>query len=377
MASLYIHIPFCAHRCIYCDFYSTVGQKDKLKAYLHAVIKEFEKQKHLLTQPIKTIYIGGGTPSLLSEEELFYLFDSLLKNKTLFSNNMEVTLEANPEQLTKDYLHFLVTQTPINRLSIGVQSFNDKDLKLLNRRHSSLQAQEAILTSQEVGFRNISLDLIFALPSMSLDDWKQNLQKAIELNPQHISAYCLTLEQGTMLQTMVSKGLCTLATEEEQLTQFDYTMDFLQANGFAHYETSNYARKGFCSQHNSAYWAGVPYIGLGASAHSFNGTNRWWNFSDIDLYIKSIENNDCSFSKETLETKDHYNEYVLTHSRLAKGFSTKVVKEKYPTFFLDFTKNILSLSKQGLLDFDSANKTYTPTIKGWHLQDTIARELFV
>src|SRR5574344_304585 len=377
MASLYIHIPFCARRCIYCDFYSTVGQKDKLKIYLHSVIKEFEKQKYLLTQPIETIYIGGGTPSLLCEQDLSFLFSELLKDKTLFSNNMEVTLEAHPEPLTKEYLSFLANQTPINRLSIGVQSFNDKDLKLLNRKHSSEQARKALLTAQEVGFKNISLDLIFALPSMSLDDWKQNLQKAIELNPQHISAYCLTIEQGTMIATMIAKGKLNLPSEEEQLAQFDYTISFLQANGFTHYETSNYARKGFCSQHNSAYWSGVPYIGLGASAHSFDGTNRWWNCANIDSYISAIEQSHCPYTKETLSTKDHYNEYVLTHSRLSEGFSTAVVKEKYPDFYPDFSKKILLLSKQGLLEFHSATKTYIPTIKGWILQDTIARELFV
>ena len=245
MSGLYIHIPYCKQKCIYCDFYSLATRESK-KEYLECLVKEFEERKHEIKEEIKTIYIGGGTPSTLNKEELSFLFTNILKDKELFSNKkeelpLEITFEANPEHLTKDYLHFLKNSTPINRLSLGIQSFNNDDLKTIGRKHTQEQAIVAVLNAQEIGFNNISIDLMFNLPNMTKEKWQHNLNEAISLNIQHISAYSLSVEEGTMLESLIKKGKLSLPTEEEQINQFDQTIDFLTSNGFEHYETSNYA----------------------------------------------------------------------------------------------------------------------------------------
>ncbi|MDD4830444.1 MAG: radical SAM family heme chaperone HemW, partial [Bacteroidales bacterium] len=334
MSGLYIHIPYCKQRCIYCDFYSSATREDK-KTYIECLIKEFEQRKSELTQKIETIYFGGGTPSILTKDELSFLLTNILKQSELF-NLSEITLEANPENLTFDYLEFLKKNTPINRLSIGIQSFNNQDLKILGRKHSAEEAIKAVKASQELGLDNISIDLMFNLPNMTKEKWLKNLQTAINLNIQHISAYSLTVEEGTMLHTLIDKQKLTLPTEKQQIEQFDLTIEFLTKNGFEHYETSNYASlkvndewlmvNGWRSKHNSSYWNNTPYLGLGASAHSFDGEERSWNISDLKEYISRIKNNQPLSEKETLTEKDKYNEYILVGTRIKEGLNPDYIK---------------------------------------------------
>ncbi|MFA6704584.1 MAG: radical SAM family heme chaperone HemW [Bacteroidales bacterium] len=388
MSGLYIHIPYCKQRCIYCDFYSSATREDK-KTYIECLIKEFEQRKSELTQKIETIYFGGGTPSILTKDELSFLLTNILKQSELF-NLSEITLEANPENLTFDYLEFLKKNTPINRLSIGIQSFNNQDLKILGRKHSAEEAIKAVKASQELGLDNISIDLMFNLPNMTKEKWLKNLQTAINLNIQHISAYSLTVEEGTMLHTLIDKQKLTLPTEKQQIEQFDLTIEFLTKNGFEHYETSNYASlkvndewlmvNGWRSKHNSSYWNNTPYLGLGASAHSFDGEERSWNISDLKEYISRIKNNQPLSEKETLTEKDKYNEYILVGTRIKEGLNPDYIKTNLPTYYTHFQTQAQKLIKEGLLKQENPIKQETPytlTQEGSHLANRIAVNLFI
>ena len=388
MSGLYIHIPYCKQRCIYCDFYSSATREDK-KTYIECLIKEFEQRKSELTQKIETIYFGGGTPSILTKDELSFLLTNILKQSELF-NLSEITLEANPENLTFDYLEFLKKNTPINRLSIGIQSFNNQDLKILGRKHSAEEAIKAVKASQELGLDNISIDLMFNLPNMTKEKWLKNLQTAINLNIQHISAYSLTVEEGTMLHTLIDKQKLTLPTEKQQIEQFDLTIEFLTKNGFEHYETSNYASlkvndewlmvNGWRSKHNSSYWNNTPYLGLGASAHSFDGEERSWNISDLKEYISRIKNNQPLSEKETLTEKDKYNEYILVGTRIKEGLNPDYIKTNLPTYYTHFQTQAQKLIKEGLLKQENPIKEETPytlTREGSHLANRIGVNLFI
>ncbi len=382
MSGLYIHIPFCRQKCLYCDFYSLATRESK-KAYLEALAREWEQRKNDLDwevkEPIKTIYIGGGTPSSLDKEEVKYLFSQILKDKTLFHPNleeMEITFEANPENLSYEYLNFLKTQTPINRLSIGVQSFCDDDLKAIGRRHSALQAADSVQLAQKVGFKNISIDLIFALKDMTRERWEENLRKAIELKVQHISAYCLTVEKGTMLNTLLEKGKIILPNEIEQEEQFLLTDEYLTKNKYEHYETSNYALVGYRSQHNSLYWHNKPYLGLGASAHSFNLSKRRWNVANVHEYIESVNQNKTIYEEEILTQKDHYNEYILSATRIKEGISTSYIRENFSQeIYNHFLLQIPQLLQNNLLQ--PHGDQYLLTTKGILLSNQIAVSLFL
>ncbi|MBP1646082.1 MAG: hemN [Bacteroidetes bacterium] len=382
MSGLYIHIPFCRQKCLYCDFYSLATRESK-KAYLEALAREWEQRKNDLDwgvkEPIKTIYIGGGTPSSLDKDEVKYLFYQILKDKTLFHPNleeMEITFEANPENLSYDYLYFLKTQTPINRLSIGIQSFCDDDLKAIGRRHSALQAADSVQLAQKVGFKNISIDLIFALKNMTRERWEENLRRATELKVQHISAYCLTVEKGTMLNTLLEKGKITLPNEIEQEEQFLFTDEYLTKNKYEHYETSNYALVGYRSQHNSLYWHNKPYLGLGASAHSFNLIKRRWNVANVHEYIESVNLNKTIFEEEILSQKDHYNEYILSATRIKEGISTSYISENFSQEIVNhFLLQIPQLLQNNLLQ--PHGDQYLLTTKGILLSNQIAVSLFL
>lgn len=402
MSGLYIHIPYCKQKCIYCDFYSLATRESK-KEYLECLIKEFESRKQELKEPITTIYLGGGTPSTLTKEELNFLFSNILKNKELFSNKteelpLEITFEANPENLTKDYLNFLKNSTPINRLSLGIQSFNNDDLKTIGRKHTQEQAIEAVLQAQEIGFNNISIDLMFNLPNMTKEKWQHNLNQAISLNIQHISAYSLSVEEGTMLDTLIKKGKLTIPSEEEQLNQFDQTIDFLTSNGFEHYETSNYASlkvsyeysiandkwsmvNDWRSKHNSSYWNNTPYLGIGASAHSFLGEERIWNIANIKEYIERVKTNKPYSEKETLTQKDKYNEYILVGIRIKEGLNPNYIKTSFPdNYYTHFQSQAQKLIKEGLLKQENPIKEETPytlTQEGSHLANRIGVNLFI
>ena len=326
MAGIYIHIPYCSQKCIYCNFYSIATKKSK-DNYIRAIIKEIEKRNTYLSTPIKTLYFGGGTPTCLNKEQITQIIFALKENLDL-SHLEEATIEANPEDANPEFLEHLLN-LGFNRISYGIQSFNDDDLKLLNRRHNSKTAINAIELSRKVGFSNISFDLMFNLPNMTLEKWEKNLEKAIELNPEHISCYSLTLEEGTMLDKLVNKKVISLPYENESIIQFNKTKSYLEQAGFEHYEISNYCKPGFKSKHNSSYWRAEEYLGLGAAAHSFNISSRSWNPENIEEYISNIDNNISPFT-EILSEEDKYKEYIMLSLRTKEGINSKYIKENFP-----------------------------------------------
>jgi oxygen-independent coproporphyrinogen-3 oxidase len=389
MSALYIHIPYCKQRCIYCDFYSSATRESK-KEYLQCLIEEWEQRKYELNQPFQTIYIGGGTPSTLNEEELEFLFKNILKNKDLFTDNIEeieITFEANPENLNRDYLKFLKENTPINRLSIGIQSFDEDDLKLIGRRHSGKDAIKSVNLAQEIGFDNISIDLMFGLPNMTESSWQKNLYQALMLNVQHISAYQLSVEDKTMLSTLLNKGKLSLPNEEQQIKQFKETINVLTENHFEHYEISNYAlielnstnktsesnKKSYRSKHNSSYWQNVPYLGIGASSHSYCITERRWNISDIKQYVHKIKTNQPYWEKETLSEKEHYNEYILVGVRTKEGFDLDYMQKTFSEPYIKhFLSKIDELQSEGLIEKQASTNNYALTLNGLFLSNQIA-----
>lgn len=359
MAGIYIHIPYCSQKCIYCNFYSIATKRSK-DNYIKALIKEIEKRNTYLSSPIKTLYFGGGTPTCLNKEQIEEIIIALKQNFDLTLSE-EVTIEANPEDANPEFLEHLLN-LGFNRISYGIQSFNDDDLKLLNRRHNSETAINAIELSRKVGFSNISFDLMFNLPNMTLEKWEKNLEKAIELNPEHLSCYSLTLEEGTMLDKLVKKKIISLISENNSVIQFNKTKSYLEQAGFEHYEISNYCKPGFKSKHNSAYWKAEEYIGLGAAAHSFNISSRSWNPENIEQYISNIENNIEPFT-EILSEKDKYNEYIMLSLRTKEGIDSKYIEENFPQYFEHFNKQ-----KEKAKEYFN-----TP----WLLSDRIAIELMI
>jgi oxygen-independent coproporphyrinogen III oxidase len=374
MSSIYIHIPFCHHKCIYCDFYSIAchNKEEIVPSYITALKKEIVMKKDLLPFPINTIYFGGGSPSLLPINQIQEILLSLKDNYNT-SQIEEITLEANPEDLSLDYLKRL-KDIGINRLSIGIQSFDDKELRLLNRSHTSQQARTSIENAKSVGFNNISIDLIYNLPFSTIDSYKNNLNIFLSYSLPHISCYSLTREENTMLDKLIKQNKLSIPNEEEQLKQMDCTIKTLEENNYIHYETSSYCKQGFYSRHNAAYWTNKDYLGFGAAAHSYIKDRRFWNDSNIDSYIKKV-NNGVVFDNDNMEElsyKDKYNEYVMLSSRLGSGFNLPYVEKTFPSYYNHFTKGITSLQRQGLL-----SPSFTPTLLGFHLQNEITLTLMV
>lgn len=329
MAGIYIHIPFCKKRCIYCDFYSTTQGEQKAN-YVQAVCKELALRKDYLQGAcIDTIYLGGGTPSQLSAKELRQIFDTIyIYNKV--NDKAEITLEANPDDLTNEYLGQL-TCLPINRISMGVQTFDDRKLALLNRRHTAQQAYDTVLRCQRAGFQNISIDLIYGLPGETLEDWNKDLNIAFSLPIQHLSAYHLMYEEGTPLWKLWQEEQVKEVNEDLSVLFFEQLIKRSKEAGFCQYEISNFCKPGFHSRHNSSYWEGIPYLGCGASAHSYNGESRQWNVASLSQYMKGIEKDQPDFEKEELNRETRYNEYVMTGLRTAKGFSLNYIESEFGT----------------------------------------------
>lgn len=327
MAGIYIHIPFCKRRCIYCDFFSTT-QSEKKAEYVHALCQELEMRKDYLGgEKIETIYLGGGTPSQLSQEELEEIFLYIYKVYQV-SPQAEITLEANPDDLTQEYVSML-RKLPFNRISMGIQTFQEETLKLLHRRHTARQAIEAFQRCREAGFRNISIDLMYGLPGETLDTWKQDLQQAIDLQPEHISAYHLIYEEGTALWNLREESKVQEAEEELSLALFKTLIDKLTKAGYEHYETSNFCMPGLHSRHNSSYWTGKKYLGCGPSAHSYNGVSRQWNISSLDKYIEGIRSNQLDFEMEDLDLYTRYNDFVITSIRTCWGMPLSQLRASY------------------------------------------------
>ena len=313
MAGIYIHIPFCKTRCAYCDFYSTT-QTSLRERYIQALCRELElRNGYLQGHPVHTVYFGGGTPSQLRPTDLERIFGPLYKVYGL-EQCTEITLEANPDDLTDDYVAALA-RLPFNRVSMGIQTFHDPTLRLLNRRHTAAQAVAAVNRLRRAGIRNISIDLIYGLPGETQERWEADLRQALSLDVEHISAYLLTYEEGTPLYRMKQQGQVQEADEDSCLCFFTTLMDTLAANGYEHYEISNFCKPGFHSRHNSSYWQGTPYLGCGPSAHSYNGQTRSWNTPSIDRYLAGIDSGQPASDTERLSLHTRYNEYIMTRLR--------------------------------------------------------------
>ena len=318
MAGIYIHVPFCQSRCAYCDFYSTtlLAHRD---AYVDTICRELQRRiSELQGESVSTIYFGGGTPSSLTIEELRRILESCSHLLSLNLQLEELTLEANPDDLTEEYIQGLRI-LPINRISLGIQSFHDRTLRLVGRRHTAEEAIDAVHRLQEAGLTNISIDLIYGLPGETLDDWAYSLDQAIALGVKHISAYHLTYEEGTRLWRMQEQGLVAPIDEEQSVRSFELLREKLLAAGYEHYEISNFALPGYHSRHNSSYWQGTKYIGIGPGAHSYDGRNRRWNLSSLTDYIATPHEEDVPHEVEHLTTEERYDERIITELRTARG----------------------------------------------------------
>ncbi len=375
MSGIYIHIPFCKQACHYCDFHFSTSLK--LKSNLvEAILTEIDlRLPYLKNKNIETIYFGGGTPSLLSEKELFLILEKLYKTYNV-SSHAEITLEANPDDLSIDKLKEL-KRLEINRLSIGLQSFNDEELIWMNRAHTAAESEASVKRSQDKGFENISIDLIYGSKFSNLTNWKKTLDKTISLDVKHISSYNLTIEDKTKLghDFKVKKEM---AIDDEKSSELFLEMiDRLEKNKFIHYEISNFGKENWFSNHNSNYWKGIDYIGFGPSAHSFDGVSRQWNISNNSLYIKNVnDTNESYFEKELLSEVDQFNEYILTSLRTIWGIDAEVLKNKFSSEIIhSFNRNINTYISKGMVTF--TNNQYVLTSNGKLFADRIASELFV
>jgi oxygen-independent coproporphyrinogen-3 oxidase len=372
-AGIYIHIPFCKQACHYCDFHFSTSLKKKSEL-VNALVKELKLRKDEFKKTnVETIYFGGGTPSLLTIDELRLLIDEVYKNYKVI-DDPEITLEANPDDLTSQRIIEL-TKTPINRLSIGIQSFYEADLKLMNRAHNSAEAKECLSMATR-HFNNISIDLIYGIPGLTNENWIKNIETALSFNISHISSYALTVEPKTALESFIKKGIIQNVDDDLAQAQFHLLIETLEAHDFVHYELSNFGKPDYFSKNNSAYWQGKSYIGIGPSAHSFNGHQRGWNVRNNSKYIQSLQNNQLPIEMETLSTNDKYNEYVMTGLRTIWGVSVEKVAsdfgENYKMYLLKQAEKHLN---EHLLYLDDGKLLVTK--KGKFLSDGIASDLFM
>ena len=372
MAGIYIHIPFCKRRCIYCDFFSTT-QSEKKSGYVHSLCQELELRKDYLEgEEIETIYLGGGTPSQLSQQELETIFSYIYKLYKV-KKDAEITLEANPDDLTQEYVNQL-RQLPINRISMGIQTFQEETLKVLHRRHTAVQAIEAFQRCREAGFHNISIDLMYGLPGETLETWKQDLHQALELHPEHISAYHLIYEEDTILWKLREEQKVKEADEDLSVTLFTTLIDELTKAGYQHYEISNFCLPELHSKHNSSYWTGKKYLGCGPSAHSFNGISRQWNVSSLEEYMEGIEKGKPYYEIEELDIYTRYNDFVITSIRTCWGMPLSHLRT---TFGEELYHYCLRMAKphleQGVLDISEG--TMKLTKKGIFVSDGIMSDL--
>ena len=327
MAGIYIHIPFCSKRCTYCDFYTEVAPK-LIPILVDSIIKELHIRKDFLrNKEIQTIYFGGGTPSILNNEQFSKIFEAIFSIYSI-NKDAEITFEANPDDLTIDFFNFM-RSLPFNRISIGIQSFDDEDLNRINRRHSSQQAIEAVKNAQNAGFNNISVDLIYGLPFQTLEKWAKQLDLALKLNIQHISAHGLTYEEGTVLWKQWENGKVKPVEDESMNEMYLLLVKKMKENGFEAYEISNFAKQNFRSRHNSSYWKQDSYIGVGPSAHSYDLYSRQWNVASITEYISAIENNVSFFEREELTLFDRYNDYVMVSLRTSQGIDMAFLEQRF------------------------------------------------
>ncbi len=373
MSGIYIHIPFCKQACHYCDFHFSTSMKKKDEMVL-ALAKELQmRKKEFENQTIETVYFGGGTPSVLTTDEIQFLISEVYINYKV-AENPEITLEANPDDLSKNRIIEL-SKSPINRLSIGIQSFFEDDLKMMNRAHNSAEARECLEEATKY-FDNISLDLIYGIPGMSNEKWKQNIETALSFGIPHISSYALTVEPKTALSKLIQTGKIAQPKDEVAEVHFQILVETLEANGFIHYELSNFGNPTYFSKNNSAYWLGKKYLGIGPSAHSYDGVSRSWNVSNNSIYLKSLEENKLPNETEILSETDRYNEYIMTGLRTIWGVSLDRIEKEFGNSYLEY----LQKQSQKFLDDDLLfieNNILKPSSKGKFLTDGIASDLFL
>ena len=373
MAGIYIHIPFCRQKCYYCDFYSVASLKHATELQ-EMLCEELQHQKNYLQgEKVESIYIGGGSPSVLSPEEITKIIKKVYQLHKV-EENAEITLEANPDDLTYEYLDNLF-KTPVNRLSVGIQSFSDDDLRLMNRRHTAKQAIETIKYAQKIGFKNISIDLIYGLPDMSTEKWKKHLNQAFELNVQHISSYHLTYEPRTVFAKMLKMNKIQPIEEDSSYEQFLLLRKMAKEAGFIHYEISNFAKPNFLAIHNTNYWKQVKYLGIGPSAHSYDGENRQWNISHIPDYMKSMRKGKIPCETEILSKYDKYNDYIMTSLRTIWGIDLNYINEKFGKELLNkCLKNASPFIKKEMLV--KKDNFITLGDNSWFVADKLISELF-
>ncbi|MGL3000117.1 radical SAM family heme chaperone HemW [Flavobacterium sp. RSSB_23] len=381
--AIYIHIPFCKQACHYCDFHFSTSMKKKEEMVL-AIAKELQIRKNEFLDcarsdkndaefwEVETIYFGGGTPSVLTTEEIEFLIAEVYHHYSVVENP-EITLEANPDDLTSERIVEL-SKSSINRLSIGIQSFFEADLAMMNRAHNSVEAQKCLELATQY-FDNISIDLIYGIPGMSNEQWQQNIETALRFGVPHISSYALTVEPKTALNTLIQKGKIAAPKDEVAEAHFQILVETLEKNGFIHYELSNFGKENYFSKNNSAYWLGKKYIGIGPSAHSYDGFSRSWNVANNALYLKAIQQNQLPSEKEILSTADRYNEYIMTGLRTIWGVALERIEREFGERYLDYLiKQSEKFVKDELLSIE--NNILKPTSKGKFLTDGIASDLF-
>ncbi|MBQ2209426.1 MAG: radical SAM family heme chaperone HemW [Prevotella sp.] len=360
MTGIYIHIPFCKSRCIYCGFYSTTGLGLRQR-YVDAVCREWQLRQAELRAPLDTIYIGGGTPSQLTTDQLRLLLSALPHAAS------ETTIEVNPDDVT-DALAATLSHLPVNRVSMGVQTFDDQRLRFLHRRHTAAQVPQAIQRLRDAGIQNISIDLMYGFPDETLSDWEHDIDAALALHVEHLSAYCLMVEEGTPLYHL---GV-TATDEETERAMYELLIDKLTSAGYEHYEISNFARPGFHSRHNSSYWHDVPYIGLGAAAHSYDGNSRSWNVSDIHQYIEAIEQGKLPSEREQLDADTRYNDRITVALRTSDGLDLASLSEHHRIHCLKEAQRFIS---DGLLRIDDNHLVLTR--KGLFVSDMVMSGLML
>lgn len=374
MAGIYIHIPFCKKICSYCDFYHVMAQSDN-KQYINALNHEARlRGNYLGTQSVSTIYIGGGTPSVLQADEIKSILDNIVDNFKI-DTNPEVTIEVNPDDISDEFLEGL-KRTMVNRISVGIQSWRDQDLSLMNRRHTASAAAMALEKIFNAAYENVTIDLMYGIPGMKTADWASNLDISFSYGIKHLSAYHLTIEEGTMLNRMKQKGMLTEIDEDESTAQFQLLIEKAEAAGFIQYEISNFSLPGFLSIHNSNYWKQVSYLGLGPSAHSFNGYSRQWNIRDVNKYIKAIESDSLLFDKEELDRKTRFNEYIMTSLRTMWGINLDYVEDVFDKEGYDYIRNLSGkFIDYGLMRQEK--QTLVLTNQGKMISDNIISELIL
>ena len=373
MAGIYLHIPFCKQACHYCDFHFSISARHR-GPMVEAILQELAmRTDYLGSAPVETIYFGGGTPSVLATAEIERLLEAVYAHYTVI-DTPEITLEANPDDLTRAKLDELAA-TRINRLSIGIQSFSEADLRYMNRAHNAAEAAQCVAWAQAAGFDNLTIDLIYGSPTTSHAQWAENLARTAALGVPHVSSYCLTVEEGTALANFVARGQARPVDDEHAATQFDMLLEWATREGYDHYEISNFARPGRYARHNTNYWHGVPYLGVGPSAHSFDGTSRQWNVAHNAKYIKALSSAELPAEREALTPDDRYNEYVLTSLRTMWGSERARLLQFGSKYAAHFEQQLQSYLKSG--HAEPTPTGYRLTQSGKLLADRIAGDLFV